>query len=67
METFKKRQKEMKRLEKQRDKAARRIERKLHKGEPDPADAVESGEPAADAVQPGFEENKTTIEPQVAG
>jgi hypothetical protein len=28
METFKKRQKEMRRLERQRDKAARRIERK---------------------------------------
>jgi uncharacterized membrane protein YukC len=28
METFKKRQKEMKRLEKQRDKAARRLQRK---------------------------------------
>jgi len=67
METFKKRQKEMKRLEKQRDKAARRMERKLHKGEPEPADAVETAEPSADAAEPGFEEDKTTIEPRVVG
>ena len=32
METFKKRQKEMQRLERQRDKAAKRMERKLHRG-----------------------------------
>lgn len=31
METFKKRQKEMRRLEKQRDKAARRIQRKQNR------------------------------------
>jgi hypothetical protein len=31
METFKKRQKEMRRLERQRDKAARRIERKQNR------------------------------------
>lgn len=30
METFKKRQKEMKRLDRQKEKAARRIERKLN-------------------------------------
>jgi hypothetical protein len=35
METFRKRQKEMKRLERQRDKAARRMERKAHAGAPD--------------------------------
>ena len=33
METFKKRQKEMRRLEKQRDKFAKRMEKKLHRGE----------------------------------
>jgi hypothetical protein len=32
METFKKRQKEMRRLEKQRDKAARRLQRKENRG-----------------------------------
>lgn len=32
-DTFKKRQKEVARAEKQRDKIARRMERKLHKGE----------------------------------
>ncbi|SPF50412.1 conserved hypothetical protein [Candidatus Sulfopaludibacter sp. SbA4] len=38
--TFKKRQKELARMEKQRDKAARRMQRKLdpkETGEPDPA------------------------------
>jgi hypothetical protein len=34
MDSFKKRQKELKRLEKQRDKAAKRLERKLHRGAP---------------------------------
>lgn len=36
METFKKRQKEMKRLERQRDKAARRMQRKLAPAEGTP-------------------------------
>jgi hypothetical protein len=41
METFKKRQKEMKRLERQRDKAAKRKEVKARKaaGLPDPSDS----------------------------
>ena len=56
METFKKRQKEMRRLEKQRDKFAKRMERKLHplseteSPEGSPADTpvgAESGEPQA--------------------
>jgi len=46
METFKKRQKEMKRLERQRDKAARRVERKQHRanGEPLPEGLSDSDE-----------------------
>jgi hypothetical protein len=56
METFKKRQKEMKRLEKQRDKAAKRQEIKARKGsgpcEPEidtltSAEALASEEPTA--------------------
>jgi hypothetical protein len=68
METFKKRQKEMRRLERQRDKAARRIERKQNRagaaGDPpsdntpsddNPTAAPESAptiEPATDGVRP---------------
>ena len=37
-DTFKKRQKEVARAEKQREKIARRMERKLKKGDPDKAD-----------------------------
>ena len=36
--TFKKRQKELARQEKQRDKAARRVQRKLEKGSPEAGD-----------------------------
>ena len=43
--TFKKRQKELARQEKQRDKAARRLERKLHKNAP------ESGEAPGDETE----------------
>jgi len=61
METFKKRQKEMRRLERQRDKMARRMERKLHRsaggsseeasGDPDqsPSEDVAVEPPAAEA------------------
>ena len=38
--TFKKRQKELARQEKQRDKAARRVQRKLEKGSPEAGDAL---------------------------
>jgi len=41
--TFKKRQKELARLEKRRDKAARRQQRKLEKRPPGPAGATEEG------------------------
>jgi hypothetical protein len=49
METFKKRQKEMQRLERQRDKAARRVERKqirANGGDPlaEPEEPTETGE-----------------------
>lgn len=48
METFKKRQKEMKRLERQRDKAARRMERKqIRAAGGDPL--AEEETPAADS------------------
>ncbi|MGC9950628.1 MAG: hypothetical protein ABSF64_30035 [Bryobacteraceae bacterium] len=38
--TFKKRQKELARQEKQRDKAARRVQRKLEKGSPGSGDGL---------------------------
>ena len=50
METFKKRQKEMRRLERQRDKAAKRKENKARKalGLPDESESgAEAGENAA--------------------
>jgi hypothetical protein len=61
METFKKRQKEMQRLERQREKAARRLQRKQN-----PAGRTEDGSPdeAAKALssgQPGTEQ--TTDQP----
>jgi hypothetical protein len=58
METFKKRQKEMQRLERQRDKAAKRIERKLHRangtGSPDdaPVDVPEAQSDDPQAIEP---------------
>ena len=45
--TFKKRQKELARQEKQRDKAARRLERKHAKTEGEPDDEVQTEEAAA--------------------
>jgi hypothetical protein len=66
METFKKRQKEMQRLERQRDKAARRVERKqirANGGDPlaEPEEPTENGE-AAVAV----EGENAPVEPPVA-
>jgi len=51
METFKKRQKEQQRLERQRDKFARRMERKLHRNkgaeqQETPAENPEEEKPA---------------------
>ena len=59
--TFKKRQKELARQEKQRDKAARRLQRKLQKNSPETGDAsiedgdgsVEDGDDALETVAPG--------------
>jgi hypothetical protein len=48
-DTFKKRQKEVARAEKQRDKIARRMERKLHKGDPETGD-IEAGAPSDDIL-----------------
>lgn len=53
-DTFKKRQKEVARAEKQRDKIARRMERKLHKGE-------ETGDVDIDGVGP-FDDNLGDVE-----
>lgn len=52
METFKKRQKEMRRLERQRDKAAKRKEIKARKaaGIPESDPDAEATEPTEDAV-----------------
>ncbi len=51
--TFKKRQKELARQEKQRDKAARRLQRKLQKHSPDSPEAAESDESfEAEAIAP---------------
>jgi hypothetical protein len=61
METFKKRQKEVRRLERQREKAARRLQRKQN-----PPSRTDDGSPdeAAEALsngQPGIEQ--TTDQP----
>jgi hypothetical protein len=48
--TFKKRQKELARQEKQRDKVARRLQRKLEKNSPDGGDGLaEDGDDAIDS------------------
>lgn len=59
--TFKKRQKELARMEKQRDKAARRMQRKLQPSEADPSatdeaatDEVVTDEAATDEVVAGL-------------
>jgi len=64
METFKKRQKEMQRLERQRDKAAKRMERKLHRasGVESPAETAETPVDVPEAQS----EDKPTIEPRPA-
>jgi hypothetical protein len=55
MESFQKRQKEIRRLEKQRDKAARRIERKQKRAE-SPGDVSDDtpkdGPEGSDSVEP---------------
>jgi DNA-binding MarR family transcriptional regulator len=43
-DTYKKRQKEVARAEKQREKAARRLDRKLHKDDPETGEAGDASE-----------------------
>jgi hypothetical protein len=43
-DTYKKRQKEVARAEKQREKAARRLDRKLHKNDPETGEAGDASE-----------------------
>ncbi len=54
--TFKKRQKELARQEKQRDKVARRLQRKMEKGSPESGDELqdlpEDGEETLDELAP---------------
>jgi hypothetical protein len=49
-DTYKKRQKEVARAEKQREKAARRIERKLHKNDPEVGDAADASDDMLDGA-----------------
>ncbi|MGA2589938.1 MAG: hypothetical protein ABSH32_08500 [Bryobacteraceae bacterium] len=55
--TFKKRQKELARQEKQRDKAARRLQRKLEKQSP------EAGEGEVEDLDEGPDEGMETVAP----
>jgi hypothetical protein len=65
METFKKRQKEMQRLERQRDKAAKRMERKLHRANgTDPL--AETPVDVPEAQSEAQSEDKPAIEPRPA-
>lgn len=65
--TFKKRQKEIARMEKQRDKAARRIQRKAEKlsgdsGTPEDDDLLgASGEPGGESGEPIGESGEVTV------
>jgi len=56
--TFKKRQKELARQEKQRDKAARRLQRKMEKHSPEGGDeSHEEGEDALEETTPSVHES----------
>lgn len=59
METFKKRQKEMRRLEKQRDKTAKRMQRKLNRGA---GEGEGEATPSADAPEAATDD-KPAVEP----
>ena len=62
--TFKKRQKELARQEKQRDKAARRVQRKLEKNSPEVGDGInEDGSIEAGALEDGGEDGGDALEP----
>jgi len=66
METFKKRQKEMQRLERAREKAAKRVERKLHRGTmPDPETILAEAEAEA-AAEAEAEAANAAVEPRAA-
>jgi len=52
--TFKKRQKELARMEKQRDKAARRMQRKLDDKQPSEPDPAATDEAATDDLLAGL-------------
>jgi hypothetical protein len=60
--TFKKRQKELARQEKQRDKAARRVQRKLEKGSPGSGDGL-SDEEGLDLEDDLAEDGDDVLEP----
>lgn len=51
--TYKKRQKELARLEKQRDKAAKRMQRKLEKGSSDTGESAGIDEAEREVFEPG--------------
>jgi hypothetical protein len=59
MDSFKKRQKEMQRMERQRDKAAKRLQRKLHR-----ANGGDSTEEAPVDVPQAQPEEPQTMEPK---
>jgi hypothetical protein len=62
--TFKKRQKELARQEKQRDKAARRVQRKLEKNSPDAGDgSAEDGSVEDGDLHDGGEDGGDALEP----
>jgi hypothetical protein len=62
--TFKKRQKELARQEKQRDKAARRVQRKLEKNSPDAGDGTaEDGSVEDSDLHDGGEDGGDALEP----
>ena len=67
--TFKKRQKELARQEKQRDKAARRVQRKLETGSPGPGDRLsdEGLDLEDDLAEDGGDEVMEPVAPSAAG
>ena len=66
--TFKKRQKELARQEKQRDKAARRVQRKLEKGSPGSGDGLsDEGLDLADGSAEDGDEALEPVAPSGAG
>lgn len=67
--TFKKRQKELARQEKQRDKAARRVQRKLEKNTPgsgDDADTLDGDTPDGETSIEDGDDVMTSVAPSAA-